>query len=163
MKITITPIQERTERTRKKLIESKAWDKRTASITGEGYKSQDYNTPHNPGDTRRTIEITNNETGDDRTRANENGWPEVDHMEAMNQLEQARIEYEDYMKEGQERANEKMGKAIQVAEKQRADFFDRDNQEQLRVDPTDSMNTRTEQEHQERVKDLATEMVQISK
>lgn len=84
-------------------------------------------------------------------------------MEAMNQLEQARIEYEDYMKEGQERANEKMGKAIQVAEKQRADFFDRDNQEQLRVDPTDSMNTRTEQEHQERVKDLATEMVQISK
>ena len=72
MKITITPIQERTERTRKKLIEGEG-QKRTASITGEGYKSQDYNTPHNPGDTKRTIEITNNKTGDDRTRANENG------------------------------------------------------------------------------------------
>lgn len=102
MKITITPIQEQTERTRKKLIESKAWDKRTASITGEGYKSQDYNTPHNLGDTKRTIEITNNETGDDRIRTNENGGPEVDHMEAMNQLEQARIEYEDYLQSNQD-------------------------------------------------------------
>lgn len=91
----------------------------------------------------------------------------MDHMEAMNQLEQARTEYEDYMKEEKEKANrpipeDKLKKATEIAERQRARFFDRNRQEQLRIDPTDSMNTRTEQEHQERVEDTAKEMARIA-
>ena len=87
-------------------------------------------------------------------------------MEAMNQLEQARTEYEDHMKEEQEKANkpidqEKMKKAMQIAGRQRTRFFERDEEEQMWIDPTDHMNMKTEEEHIARVKELATEMATL--
>ena len=65
------------------------------------------------------------------------------------------------MKERQEKANEKMEKATQIAERQRANFFDWDEDEQMWIDPTNHMNMKSEEEHLARVKKLATEMINI--
>ena len=91
MKITIKPIQEVTTRERKKKITTENGDSMTAIITVHTFRTADKKRRPDP---ERTVTFIKEEA--ERTRTNENGG-EPTEQEAMNQLEQARTEYEGHM------------------------------------------------------------------
>jgi hypothetical protein len=139
MKTTVTPEWDSTTRTRCKTITGEHGEQRVATIQCESQ--------NNPHETTRKIRFVTNTEGvpvNTADRENTNGG-EPTEEECMNQLHQARQEIE--------------GEATERANNRRNEFRDRNEHEQERVDPTDSMNTKTEEEHQERIEHIVNDIM----